>query len=74
MNKDWLFVADNSICDARTVGVLVCDGKVLVQQDRNGNEYALHGGHVRIGEALADGPVREGCLQKRPYIPRSHCI
>jgi ADP-ribose pyrophosphatase YjhB (NUDIX family) len=59
MNKDWMFVVDNSICDVRTVGVLVRDGKILVQRDRNGNEYALPGGHVRIGETLADGLVRE---------------
>ena len=59
MNKDWMFVVDNSICDVRTVGVLVRDGKILVQRDRNGNEYALPGGHVRIVETLADGLVRE---------------
>lgn len=59
MNKDWMFVVDNSICDVRTVGVLVRDGKILVQRDRNGNEYALPGGHVRIGETLADGLIRE---------------
>ena len=59
MKKDWLFVDDHSICDVRIVGVLVRDGKVLVQRDRNGNEYALPGGHVQIGETLADGLVRE---------------
>ena len=59
MNKDWMFVVDNSICDVRTVGVLVRDGKILVQRDLNGNEYALPGGHVRIGETLADGLIRE---------------
>ena len=37
MNKDWMFVVDNSICDVRTVGVLVREGKILVQRDRNGN-------------------------------------
>ncbi|MBR3955794.1 MAG: NUDIX domain-containing protein [Clostridia bacterium] len=59
MNKDWMFVIDNNICDVRTVGVLIRDGKVLVQRDRNGNEFALPGGHVRIGETLANGLVRE---------------
>ena len=59
MNKDWMFVVDNSICDVRTVGVLVRDGKIFVQRDRNGNEYALPGGHVRIGETLEDGLIRE---------------
>ena len=59
MDKDWMFVVNNSICDVRTVGVLVRDGKILVQRDRNGNEYALPGGHVKIGETLADGLIRE---------------
>ena len=59
MEKDWLFVVDNSVCDVRTVGVLVQNGKILVQRDRDGNEYALPGGHVRIGETLEDGLVRE---------------
>lgn len=59
MNKDWLFEVDNNICDVRTVGVLVRGGKLLVQRDRSGNEYALPGGHVRIGETLSEGLIRE---------------
>ena len=59
MEKDWLFRTDEYICDLRTVGVLVRDGKLLVQRDRDGSEYALPGGHVRIGETTADGLVRE---------------
>lgn len=59
MEKDWLFVIDNNICDVRTVGVLIRDGKILVQRDRDGNEYALPGGHVKIGESLEDGLSRE---------------
>ena len=57
--KDWIFRTDEYICDLRTVGVLVRDDKLLVQRDRDGNEYALPGGHVRIGETTADGLVRE---------------
>ena len=59
MDKDWLFATDEYICDLRTVAVLVKDKKVLVQRDRNGNEYALPGGHVKIGETLEDGLIRE---------------
>lgn len=59
MEKDWLFTTDEYICDLRTVGVLVKDDKILVQRDRNGNEYALPGGHVKIGETLEDGLIRE---------------
>lgn len=30
-----------------------------LQRDRDGSEYALPGGHVKIGETTADGLVRE---------------
>ena len=59
MQKDWIFTIENSVCDLRTVGVLIRDGKILVQRDREGNEYALPGGHVKIGETLEDGLIRE---------------
>ena len=59
MDKDWLFASEEYICDLRTVGVLVQNNRILVQRDRNGNEYALPGGHVRIGETLEDGLIRE---------------
>ena len=59
MDKDWLFSTDEYICDIRTVAVLVKDNKILVQRERNGNEYALPGGHVKIGETLEDGLIRE---------------
>ena len=57
--KDWLFTSEEYICDVRTVGVLINDGKILVQRDLNGNEYALPGGHIRIGETLETGLIRE---------------
>lgn len=59
MEKDWLFTGDGYICDLRTVAVLVKDGKLLVQRDRDGQEYALPGGHVKIGETLEAGLIRE---------------
>ena len=59
MNKDWLFSSENYICDVRTVGVLVRNGKLLVQRDKDGAEYALPGGHIKIGETLEDGLKRE---------------
>ena len=57
--KDWIFRTDEYICDLRTVGVLVRDGKLLVQRDRDDSEYALLGGHVKNGETTADGLARE---------------
>ncbi len=59
MKNDWFFQVGNNICDVRAVGVLIKDGKILVQRERNGNEYALPGGHVKIGETLEEGLVRE---------------
>lgn len=59
MNQDWIFSVDNNTCGVRTVGVLVRDGKILVQRDRDGNEYALPGGHIQIGETLEAGLIRE---------------
>ena len=43
----------------RTVAVLVQDGKILVQRDRDGQEYALPGGHIKISETLEAGLIRE---------------
>ncbi len=59
IEKDWLFSADTYVCDIRTVGVLVKNDKILVQREEDGNEYALPGGHIKIGETLEDGLVRE---------------
>lgn len=56
---DILFKTDDCIFDVRTVGVLVKDGKLLVQRDTDGNEYALPGGHVKFGETTVDGLIRE---------------
>ena len=59
MEKDWLFSTDEYICDLRTVAVLVKNNKILVQRDINGKEYALPGGHIKIGETLEAGLIRE---------------
>jgi len=59
MNKDWLFVTDNNICDIRTVGILIRDGKILVQRDADGHEFALPGGHIHIGETTEAALIRE---------------
>ena len=54
INKDWIFKTDEYICALRSVGVLVRDGKLLVQRDRDVYEYALPGGHVKIGVSYAN--------------------
>ena len=57
--KDWIFSGEEYVCDLRVAGVLVRDGLLLMQRDRGGNEYALPGGHVKIGEVMTDSLVRE---------------
>lgn len=59
MNKDWNFKTNNSICNFRSVGVLIRNNKILVQRDKNGTDYALPGGHVKIGESSKDTLIRE---------------
>jgi len=59
MQNDWSFRTDNHICSLRCAGVLIRDDKLLLQRDIDGAVYALPGGHVKIGEPLQDGLVRE---------------
>ena len=59
MNKDWLFTTEKYTCDLRVAAVLIKDNKILVQKEKNGKEYALPGGHVKIGETLEAALIRE---------------
>ncbi|MCR1899956.1 NUDIX domain-containing protein [Irregularibacter muris] len=59
MPRDWMFRGDNYICNFRSVGVLIRNNKILVQRDKDGSEYALPGGHVKIGESSIDSLIRE---------------
>ena len=59
MKKDWLFQDEETVCNVRVAGVLLRDGKLLVQRDKNGAEYALPGGHVQMGEETKDALKRE---------------
>lgn len=59
MNKDWIFQTEEFTCDLRVAAVLVKGGKILVQRDADGSEYALPGGHVQVGEILESALSRE---------------
>lgn len=59
MKKDRNFKCENQICNFRAAGVLIRDGKILVQRDKDGSEYALPGGQVVIGETSVEPLIRE---------------
>ena len=40
MNKDWIFIDDKYTCGLRTAGVLIKDDMILMQRDKDRNEYA----------------------------------
>ncbi|MBR6570487.1 MAG: NUDIX domain-containing protein [Clostridia bacterium] len=57
MERDWLFHTDGAICNFRCAGLVIRNGKVLLQRD--GDEYALIGGHVKVGETGSEAVIRE---------------
>lgn len=57
--QDLIFSGDGWTCDVRAAGVLVRNGRILLQREKDGHEYAIPGGHIKIGETLADGLIRE---------------
>lgn len=59
MQRDWIFSEDNWTCGVRVAGVLIRNGKILLQREEDGHEYAVPGGHIHIGETLEDGLKRE---------------
>ena len=59
MAQDWTFQTPECLCSLRTAGVLIQNGKLLVQRDKDQSEYALPGGHVKMGETTVHSLVRE---------------
>ena len=58
-NHDIIFSKDNKIFGYRSSGVLIQNGKILIQRGVNDTVYALPGGHVAFGETSAEAIVRE---------------
>lgn len=58
-SRDWLFIDENRIHNFRSTGVLLSNGKILLQRGINDTEFALPGGHVAWGETSAETLVRE---------------
>ncbi|MDR1093504.1 MAG: NUDIX domain-containing protein [Clostridiales bacterium] len=59
MERDWLFSDERGVCSFRTAGVLIRGDKIFVQREKGGNEYALPGGHVKVGETSEEALIRE---------------
>jgi 8-oxo-dGTP pyrophosphatase MutT (NUDIX family) len=59
MNNDILFRTDDYIFSYRVAGILIRDGKVLLQKPTNDTGFAFPGGHVSFGETNAETLIRE---------------
>ena len=56
---DILFKTDDYVFSYRVGGLLIHDGKVLMQKAAGDDGYAFIGGHVAFGETTAETIVRE---------------
>jgi len=56
--KDWLFTSEQTTCNFRSAGILIHKDKVFLQREKEGHEYAIPGGTVRIGETAEESVVR----------------
>lgn len=59
MGKDIIFKTDDYVFSYRVAGVLLHNGKVLLQKPENDTGYAIPGGHVALGETNEETLVRE---------------
>lgn len=57
--NDIRFNTDSYYFSYRAAGIVVVDGKVLLQKPIDGNDYALPGGGVKLGETCAETLKRE---------------
>ena len=57
--RDILFKEEKFVFSSRVSGILVHDGKVLVQCLPGTTEHAFIGGHVMLGETQAEALMRE---------------
>ena len=58
-NTDIVIQTNKTRFGLRTVGVMVRDGKILVQREKDGTEYALPGGAVQMLETTEEALIRE---------------
>ena len=58
IKDSWSFLKNGNICSLRSAGVLIKNGKLLVQREKDGNEYAIPGGLVKAGETSEEAVIR----------------
>jgi 8-oxo-dGTP pyrophosphatase MutT (NUDIX family) len=56
---DILFRTENRVFSYRVAGILIHNGKVLLQKPTNDTGFAFPGGHVSFGETNAETLIRE---------------
>jgi ADP-ribose pyrophosphatase YjhB (NUDIX family) len=59
MGKDIIFKTEEYVFSYRVAGLLVHNGKVLLQRPQGDTAYAIPGGHVALGETNGETLVRE---------------
>lgn len=57
--KDIIFKTDAFVFSYRIGGILIHDGKILLQKVPNDDGYALPGGHISFGETSDEALIRE---------------
>ena len=57
--QDILFKTESFVFSYRIAGILIRDGKILLQRPRNDDGYSIPGGHVSFGETSDKALIRE---------------
>ena len=73
MSRDFLFKTDEFVFSYRVAGVLIKNGKILLQRDKNG-EYAVIGGHVSFMEQAKESLMREFREELHTQISVGHLL
>lgn len=59
MSKDIIFKTEEYVFSYRVAGLLVHDGKILLQRPKDDTAYAIPGGHVALGETNEETLIHE---------------
>lgn len=59
MSKDIIFKTEEYVFSYRVAGLLIQNGKVLLQRPVDDTGYAIPGGHVALGETNEETLIRE---------------